>query len=91
MLVLVAVSRPVCLAYQLCFFSERTMFFSHNKSANNTFQLGFSTVRRSIVLASWCHTFRACLDAQKHPKFFVQYPSHRIFGRMHGALNVDKK
>jgi hypothetical protein len=34
---------------------------------------------------------RACLDAYKHPKFFAQYPSHRIFGHMHGALNVDKK
>jgi hypothetical protein len=28
---------------------------------------------------------------QKHSKIFVQYSSHRIFGRMHGALNIDKR
>jgi hypothetical protein len=31
-----------------------------------------------------------CLDAQKHPKTCAQYPSHQIFRRMHGALNIDK-
>jgi hypothetical protein len=25
------------------------------------------------------------------PKYFLCHPSHRIFGRMHGALNVGKK
>jgi hypothetical protein len=25
------------------------------------------------------------------PKFFGFCPPHRIFGRMHGALNVDEK
>jgi hypothetical protein len=25
------------------------------------------------------------------PKYFIFHPSHRIFGRMHGALNVGKK
>jgi hypothetical protein len=34
---------------------------------------------------------RSCLDGQKEPKFFAQYLSHQIFGRMHGALNVGKK
>jgi hypothetical protein len=30
---------PVRLAYQSYFFSKGTVFFSHNKSANSTFQL----------------------------------------------------
>jgi hypothetical protein len=36
---------PVRLTYQPYFFSEGTVFFSHNKSANNTFQPGFSAKR----------------------------------------------
>jgi hypothetical protein len=39
---------------------------------------------------SHAHIFRPPLD-QKDPKIFAQYPSHRIFGRMHEALNVGKK
>jgi len=31
--------------------------------------------------------FRSCLVPEK----FAQYPSHRIFGHMHGALNVVQK
>jgi len=31
-------------------------------------------------------TFRPCLVR----KNFQDFPSHRIFGRMHGALNKDK-
>jgi hypothetical protein len=31
------------------------------------------------------------LVSKKHLKNFAQYSSHRIFGRMHGALNVGKK
>ena len=34
---------PVCLAYKPYFFSQRTIFFSHNKSANSTFSHGLST------------------------------------------------
>jgi len=37
--------RPVRLAYKLYFFSQRTIFFSHNKSANNTFNHGLSAKR----------------------------------------------
>jgi hypothetical protein len=33
---------PVRLAYQPYFFNEGTVFSSHNKSANSTFQPGFS-------------------------------------------------
>jgi hypothetical protein len=37
---------PVRFAYQPYFFSERTIFFSHNKLANNTFQLVFQQSER---------------------------------------------
>jgi hypothetical protein len=33
---------PVRLSYQPYFFSDGTVFFSHNKSLNSTFQLIFS-------------------------------------------------
>jgi len=36
---------PIRLSYEPYFFSERTVFFSHNKSENNTFQHGLSTKR----------------------------------------------
>jgi len=34
--------RPVRLAYKPYFFSQRTIFFSHNKSANGIFSHGLS-------------------------------------------------
>jgi hypothetical protein len=34
---------------------------------------------------------RPCLDVTQIPKFYALSPSHRIFGHMHGALNIDKK
>ena len=37
--------RPVHLAYKPYFFSQRTVFFSHNKSANSTFSHGLSAKR----------------------------------------------
>jgi len=37
--------RPVRLAYNPYFFSQRTVFFSHNKSANGTFSHGLSAKR----------------------------------------------
>ena len=36
---------PVRLSYESYYFSERTVFFSHDKSANNTFRHGFSAKR----------------------------------------------
>jgi hypothetical protein len=33
---------PIHLSFQPYFFNEGTVFFSHNKSANNIFQLVFS-------------------------------------------------
>ena len=44
---------PVRLAYQSYFFSEITVFSSHNKSTNNTFQHGFSVKRTGPI--SWIH------------------------------------
>jgi len=37
--------RPVRLAYKPYFFSQRTIFFSHNKLANSTFSHGLSAKR----------------------------------------------
>ena len=37
--------RPIRLAYKPYFFSQRTVFFSHNKSANSTFSHGLSAKR----------------------------------------------
>jgi hypothetical protein len=34
---------------------------------------------------------RQCLDPFKLPKILQDFPSHRIFRRMHGILNVGKK
>ena len=48
-------SSPVCLAYKPYFFSQRTVFFSHNKSANRTFSHGLSAKRtwHSIYFLPW--------------------------------------
>jgi hypothetical protein len=35
--------------------------------------------------------FRACLDGKKSLEKIAHYSSHRIFGRMYGALNIGKK
>jgi hypothetical protein len=40
---------PVRFAYRPYFFSERIIFFSHNKLVNNTFQLGFSAKRTGLL------------------------------------------
>jgi hypothetical protein len=34
---------------------------------------------------------RAMFTSHANLKYFLFHPSHRIFKRMHGALNVDKK
>jgi hypothetical protein len=33
----------------------------------------------------------AVFTSHANPKYFLFHPSHQIFGRMHGALNVGKK
>ena len=44
--------RPVRLAYKPYFFSQRTVFFSHNKSANSTFSHGLSAKRIGRLLVN---------------------------------------
>jgi threonine/homoserine/homoserine lactone efflux protein len=34
---------------------------------------------------------KGVFTSHANPKYFLFYSSHRIFGRMHGALNVGKK
>jgi hypothetical protein len=34
---------------------------------------------------------RAVFTSHTNPKYFLFHPSHQIFERMHGALNIDKK
>jgi len=43
---------PVRLAYKPYFFSQRTVFFSHNKSANSTFSHDLSAKRPLVLLGS---------------------------------------
>ena len=40
---------PVRLSYEPYYFSERTVFFSHNKSANSTFSHGFSAKANKAI------------------------------------------
>ena len=46
---IVRTKRHVRLAYKPFFFSQRTIFFSHNKSANSTFSLGLPAERTGRV------------------------------------------
>jgi hypothetical protein len=49
-------------------------------------------VRHQLMeLTSPLIQLRPCLVSQKDLKNFAQYLSHRIFGHMHGALNIGKK
>jgi hypothetical protein len=34
---------------------------------------------------------RGLFSSQNFTRFFQDFPSHRIFGRMYEALNIDKK
>jgi hypothetical protein len=56
---------PVRLSFQPYFFSEGTVFFSHNKSANSTFQLVFSAKRLLIIsphyIVQLLSTFKMCI------------------------------
>jgi hypothetical protein len=36
-------------------------------------------------------TLGPCSLSHPNPKYFLFHPSHQIFRRMHGALNVGKK
>jgi hypothetical protein len=47
--------------------------------------------KKSILLGSRTNSTYALFSSQKDLKNFAQYLSHRIFRRMHGALNICKK
>jgi hypothetical protein len=34
---------------------------------------------------------KAVFTSHANPNYFLFHPSHQIFGRMHGALNIGKK
>jgi hypothetical protein len=38
-----------------------------------------------------CTVIQALFTSHPNPKYFLFYPSHQIFRRMYGALNVGKK
>jgi hypothetical protein len=42
-------------------------------------------------IAYTLHPTEAVFSYFKIPKILQDFPSHQIFGRMHGTLNVDKK
>jgi len=67
---------PHRLSLFIEFIKHVVVFFSHNKLAN------------SISVITFCETpsVRPCLVR----KNFQNFPSHRIFVRMHGALNIDE-
>ena len=46
---LTPLNRPVRLAYKTYFFSQRTVFFSHNKSVNSIFSHGLSAKQTGHV------------------------------------------
>jgi hypothetical protein len=51
-------------------------------------------VTRSVTGAGQalrCGPYRPCWLPRHNPKSFLFHPSHQIFRRMHGTLNVDKK
>jgi hypothetical protein len=37
------------------------------------------------------NVYEAVFTSHANPKYFLFHPSYRIFGRMHGVLNVGKK
>jgi hypothetical protein len=56
--------------------------------------LGFSFIActlRRVKIDKHCMHSKSLFSSSPNPKKFAQYPSHRIFGRMHGTLNIGKK
>jgi hypothetical protein len=48
-------------------------------------------VRVVVVNIECPHSHKPCSLSRPNPKYFLFHPSHQIFRRMHGALNVGKK
>ena len=59
--------------------------FSPSKSLKRV-----SKIKMMSAVVSWFVALGPCLLLPKNPKFFQDSPSHRIFRRMHGVLNIDK-
>jgi hypothetical protein len=52
------------------------------------------SARDDLLTVQWMNvqTFvKAAFTCHAYPKYFLFHPSHRIFKRMHEALNVGKK
>jgi len=60
----------VCLAYKPYFFSQRTIFFSHTKSANSTFSHGLSAKQAQTNRAT---VFMACSELLLFYLFFFRF------------------
>ena len=72
------VLRPVRLAYKPYFFSQQTIFFSHNKLANSTFIHGFSA-KRTWHLSAKVLTWACRVAASNHNlPSRKQYDIHQI-------------
>jgi hypothetical protein len=48
------------------------------------------TTNYHVATHKYCHT-KALFSSKIFREKTVDSPSHRIFGHMHGALNIDKK
>jgi hypothetical protein len=62
----------------------------HSK-LNGSSSIYAKAVKRHSSATSTGHINRALFTSHPNPKYFLFHPSHQIFRRMHGVLNVDKK
>ena len=77
---------PVRLAYKLYFFSQRIVFFSHNKSANDTFSYGLSAKRIGQCLLTNFHYFDPSMPVTDLSIYFTHPPTVVIY-----LLNKNKR
>ena len=82
---------PVHLAYKPYFFSQRTVFFSHNKSANSAFSHGLSAKRTGHVhrqIGGHTHTIAPITTWQRtHYSENLHMPSR--LQRKHKTYNLQ--
>ena len=50
----------------------------------------FGSIARGQHFEVWLYKAGPCLLPPKKPKIFQDSPSHRIFKRIHGVLNIDE-
>ena len=63
-----AVLHPIRLAYKPYFFSQRTVFFSHNKSVNSTFSHGLSAKRTGPLFVAFSSIHYSIIARFLQPK-----------------------